>query len=513
MKLFDKIIEIWNFSKSKINLFINDTKARDFLKSMKNRMGIGSPERNATDTYEREMAIIPECISANENEIPVKQYNIAVMRNLLKFERAEGRMQVTNKRVVFRAAGRSVGGRTILQHEFAVDEIAGIEANNNYKFSFLYLIFAVLIITAAFFIIYRPPVTGIVNPMYSQTAGISNIMYPKHVEKAYSNERIAISQTRQAGINVNEAAERIKQTYEEEEEAGLDVRNGIEKTRRVLYDYDWYNRPLYRNETYRDRTPAGLMEAQNLLDAAINKRETAETTEQIYIAELETARENEAKAIKKRENTVAAWRVLMTIFGFVLGIICLIPFFVLHKKFGLKLFILNFSIFGFALALAASDFRIFKWFLILSVIITLVCVFIFCFRPNLVISIKNKMGAGEGPINIRCNDNLNRLMEVLSFGILFLPIILIWSFNTISNYSDDMIGSILQIALPIILLIVIITIAMRLLLNQNKNVGLDSGFAELFPTEETESAIREIGAMIGDIQKLGDLGLEKWVKK
>ena len=511
MKPFDKVTdEFAKFIKNKLG---NDTKAGEFFRNMKNHMGIGSPERNATDTYEREMAIVPKCISANENEIPVKQYNIAVLRNLLKFERAEGRMQVTNKRIIFRAAGRSVGGRTTLQHEFAVDEIAGIEANNNYKFSFLYLVFAILIITAAFFIIYRPPITGIISPMNSQSTRISRIMFPKHMQKAYENERDAIAQTRKARTTMIEAEEKVELAYEKEETAGLNVRNGIEKTRRVQSGTDWWGNPQYRNEAYRDRTPAGLLEAQNVLDSSINEREYAEKEVQRFIAEFENAMNNEVNAIKKRENTVTAWKVLMTLFGLLLGIGGLFPFFLLYKKFGLKLFILNFSIFGFTLSLAASEHRIFNFFLILSVITTLVCTFIFCFRPNLVISIKNKMGAGEGPINIRCNENMNRLMEVLSFGILVLPIILILSINAISNYSEGMFGSILQIALPIILFLILLSSTARLLQSKSDKVGLDTGFAEVIPTKETEGAIREIGAMIGDIQKLGDLGLEKWINK
>jgi hypothetical protein len=42
-------------------------------------MGIGSPERNATDTYERELDIVPKCISANENEIPVKDMGYCIL--------------------------------------------------------------------------------------------------------------------------------------------------------------------------------------------------------------------------------------------------------------------------------------------------------------------------------------------------------------------------------------------------------------------------------------------------
>ena len=450
MRPFDKIKEMGGFAQTTIeNRFGGDTKTGTFFRTVKNRMGIGSPERNATDTYEREMAIVPQCISANENEIPVKQYNIAVLRNLLKFERAEGRIQVTNKRVIFRAAGRSVVGRTTLQHEFAIDKIAGIEANNNYKFSFLHLIFAILIIVAGFFVIYRPPITGIVSPISSQSARISGIMFPKHLQKAFENERTAIYQTRQAEANVSEAAGKVKQAYEKEETAGINVRNGIQRTRRVQSGTTWWGEPQYTTETFRDRTPAGLLEAQNVLDAAIDERENAEAVEQRFVAELETAKDNEAKMTKRRENTVAIWKVLMTLLGLVLGIGGLIPFFVLYKKFDLKLFILNFSIFGFALSLAASEIKIFNFLLLVSCITAIVCIFLYCFRPNLILSIKNKGGL-EAAVNIRRDTLFTKSSET------------------------------------------------------------GTGFSEVFPTKETESAIREIGAMINDIQKLGDLGIEKW---
>jgi len=76
----------------------------------------------------------------------------------------------------------------------------------------------------------------------------------------------------------------------------------------------------------------------------------------------------------------------------------------------------------------------------------LICLVRFCFRPNLVISIKNKMGSGDGPVDIRR--------------------------KTIKSEA--------------------------------------TGFSEVMPTEETELAIREIGAIINDIQKLGDHGVKKW---
>jgi len=109
-------------------------------------MGIGDLERNATDTYEQGMLVVPEVIRASEGEIPVKQYNLAILRSLLSFERAEGHLLVTNKRLIFRAPGRSIAGRTTMQHEFAVNDIAGVEAHRNFKFSFLHLIGGILLI-------------------------------------------------------------------------------------------------------------------------------------------------------------------------------------------------------------------------------------------------------------------------------------------------------------------------------------------------------------------------------
>ena len=133
-------------------LKIDTSSAKGFLELMKNRMGLGDPERNASDCYERGKKIVPDVIRPNEGEIPVKQYEIATLRTLLKLERAEGHMQVTNKRVLFRAPGRSIAGRTTLQHEFAIDEIAGLEAQRNYKYSFLHFFGAFFVLAFSFII-------------------------------------------------------------------------------------------------------------------------------------------------------------------------------------------------------------------------------------------------------------------------------------------------------------------------------------------------------------------------
>jgi len=110
------------------------------------------------------------------------------------------------------------------------------------------------------------------------------------------------------------------------------------------------------------------------------------------------------------------------------------------------------SILGVSLGASPSDsigalFLLFIPLAFILGIITLICLFLHFIRPNMVISIKNKMGSGEGPVDIR-----------------------------------------------------------------RKTIKSDStGFAEVIPTEETEGAIREIGAIIKDIQTLGDLGLQKWM--
>ena len=74
------------------------------------------------------MQIVPDNLTLNEGrEVPIRQYDVAELRSRLKLERAEGRLQVTNKRLLFRATGRSVRGKTTLQHEFALDDMKGFE--------------------------------------------------------------------------------------------------------------------------------------------------------------------------------------------------------------------------------------------------------------------------------------------------------------------------------------------------------------------------------------------------
>lgn len=106
-----------------------------------------------TGCYERGMQIVPDSIISDDGEKPVKQYNVAILRSRLKFARAEGRLQVTNKRLLFRATGRSIMGRTALQHEFAISEIAGLELRKDHRFGFFELILGGMLIYFILFII------------------------------------------------------------------------------------------------------------------------------------------------------------------------------------------------------------------------------------------------------------------------------------------------------------------------------------------------------------------------
>lgn len=113
--------------------------AGTFWETFKNHVGLSDPEFNGTDVFESGKLIIPECVKANEGEIPVKQYTVATLKNRLlgiTYAKAIGRIQVTNKRVIFRAPGRSLRGRTSIQHEFAIDDVSGIEARREYTWNF-----------------------------------------------------------------------------------------------------------------------------------------------------------------------------------------------------------------------------------------------------------------------------------------------------------------------------------------------------------------------------------------
>lgn len=104
---------------------------------IKNHMGLGEPETGKPNPYEKGKKIVPDCVAPMSGEEPVKQYSVATLRNRIltvPYSKAKGRVQVTNKRVIFRAPGSSLLGRNALQHEFDIQELAGVEAHKENTF-------------------------------------------------------------------------------------------------------------------------------------------------------------------------------------------------------------------------------------------------------------------------------------------------------------------------------------------------------------------------------------------
>lgn len=108
-------------------------------------LGFGSSTPGETvDIFERSKKVVPDCVKPNEDEIPIRQYNIAKLRSRILQKYAEGKLMATNKRILFRAAGFSLTGRTALQYEFNVGEIGGIDIKKSYRLSFLNILGGVL---------------------------------------------------------------------------------------------------------------------------------------------------------------------------------------------------------------------------------------------------------------------------------------------------------------------------------------------------------------------------------
>lgn len=112
-------------------------KRQSFLAKLLNRMGIGTPSNDSHNLFENGQEIVPEITCANEGEIPIKQYEVSSLRSRIRGQYAKGRLQVTTKRVIFRAAGMSYKGPIAQHYEFAVNEIAGIEIKKTNRISIL----------------------------------------------------------------------------------------------------------------------------------------------------------------------------------------------------------------------------------------------------------------------------------------------------------------------------------------------------------------------------------------
>lgn len=97
------------------------------------------------DCYERGKLITPDLVQPCGQEIPIRQYDICAARSFIRGLWQEGRLQVTNKRVLFRLSGRNWVGKAQTSIEFALDEIAGVNIKRIHKLSWMSVYFNCLI--------------------------------------------------------------------------------------------------------------------------------------------------------------------------------------------------------------------------------------------------------------------------------------------------------------------------------------------------------------------------------
>jgi hypothetical protein len=131
------------------------------------------------DYYERDRLIYPDCIVSTADseypEIPIKQYNLVKMRTWYKSEKAEGRLQITNKRILFRATGKSPYGKTVVQSEFNIAEIGGIEIRKGTVFSVGYFLLCLIPFINTLMFFGFIPLSGIIDVFYTLTQNRSVI--------------------------------------------------------------------------------------------------------------------------------------------------------------------------------------------------------------------------------------------------------------------------------------------------------------------------------------------------
>ena len=92
--------------------------------------------KNGGAVYENDLLVVDQCVVPTEQEIPIRQYNIARLSTPL-WKKAYGRLQVTNKRLVFRSTGKSLAGPVMIENEFSLEELGGIEIKTDYRFNVL----------------------------------------------------------------------------------------------------------------------------------------------------------------------------------------------------------------------------------------------------------------------------------------------------------------------------------------------------------------------------------------
>lgn len=131
-KIGDALDAVYNFfaPAKRVTRFSNMIPVRNLL-------GFSREDRVSPmgDCYERNKKIVPDLIQPCGQEISIRQYDLCCCRSLLRGLWQEGKMQVTNKRVLFRLSGRNWVGKVQTSVEFSLDEIAGMDIRTSNKLS------------------------------------------------------------------------------------------------------------------------------------------------------------------------------------------------------------------------------------------------------------------------------------------------------------------------------------------------------------------------------------------
>ena len=153
--------------------------------SFRNILRINEPDydRNV-DYYERGKQIVPDLVAPCEGEVPIKQYHLVNIRSRFQGLWAEGRIMVTNKRILFRASGRSLIGRTMAEQEYVLDEISGLEISRGVRFSPFDLI-SNLVLMMLCIALARPMgllsgIAGWIFPLLLTVGGIAGLYFLGH---------------------------------------------------------------------------------------------------------------------------------------------------------------------------------------------------------------------------------------------------------------------------------------------------------------------------------------------
>jgi len=93
--------------------------------------------------------IVPEVITPCQGETGVKQYHCTCLRSRLFGLKADGFLQVTNKRTIFRASGKSITGNSIIQSEVPIEDVSGISMYKGTYFSIKHLVLGILAVILA----------------------------------------------------------------------------------------------------------------------------------------------------------------------------------------------------------------------------------------------------------------------------------------------------------------------------------------------------------------------------